>query len=100
MTPKRAAIDLHAILSTRMLLHLRAWAERDKARQESHTIQLIPQNTRTLDGMGYVTDLPLSPEEIRKRELELEMERFGMHGTRLDETGAVFVNVTTTKHDV
>jgi hypothetical protein len=50
--------------------------------------------------MGYVTDLPLSPEEIRKRELELEMERFGMHGTRFDETGAVFVNVTTTKHDV
>lgn len=83
-----------------MLLHLRAWAERDKARQESHAIQLIPQNTRTLDGMGYVTDLPLSPEEIRKRELELEMERFGMHGTRFDETGAVFVNVTTTKHDV
>ncbi|KAJ2930412.1 hypothetical protein H1R20_g6695, partial [Candolleomyces eurysporus] len=63
-------IDLHVILSTRMLLHLRGWAERERKNNDTNNVK----DTGTMGAMEYSTNYraherPLSEIKFQKREL-------------------------------
>ncbi|TEB32173.1 hypothetical protein FA13DRAFT_287914 [Coprinellus micaceus] len=64
------AVDMYTVLSTRMLLHLREWAERDG----SEEFQLRGLSTLTTHGIEYSTNgRPPSPIEFEARELAAPM---------------------------
>ncbi|TEB32178.1 hypothetical protein FA13DRAFT_287727 [Coprinellus micaceus] len=65
------AVDLYVILSTRMLLHLRQWAERDGLQEyQSGTFA-----ARTMDGVDYsASHRPLTPIQFQDREAAAPMD--------------------------